>query len=223
MSGRRTSTERGPWTATRPVASDWSSRTARAPARRSARASETTCGVAGVGDDHEPVLGEAIDDQVVDDAAVGRTDHRVVGAPDGERRRVRDQRAGKRRCRPRALDEQLAHVREVEQADPLADRAMLLEDRRVLDRHPPAGELDHPGAEAGVPVGQRRVVDGLRLDGGVGHEAASAALRLPDAASTLAAPTPSSSAAWATSARSVSKVSIAAASPKSIQRTWSNS
>ena len=36
---------------------------------------------------------EPVDDQVVEDPAVGGADHRVVGAADGERRRVRDERA----------------------------------------------------------------------------------------------------------------------------------
>ena len=86
-------------------------------------------GVARVGHDHEPVLGQPIDDEVVDDPAVGGTDHRVVRPPDGERRRVRDDAAGEGLAGRRALHDQLAHVREVEQADPLADGPVLVEDR----------------------------------------------------------------------------------------------
>ena len=58
----------------------------------------------------------------------GAHDHRVLGAPDREGRRVGDERVGERRAGLRALDEELAHVRQVEQAGPLADRPMLLED-----------------------------------------------------------------------------------------------
>ena len=52
--------------------------------------------------------------------------------------------------------------------------------------------------ERGVPIRQRRLVNDLGLDGRVGHEAASAALRLPDPSSTPGVPTPRRSAAWAT-------------------------
>ena len=68
----------------------------------------------------------------------GAHDHRVVGPADGEGRRVGDERAGQGRAGLRALDEQLAHVRQVEQPGALADGAMLLEDAGVLDRHQPA-------------------------------------------------------------------------------------
>ena len=45
--------------------------------------------VRGVGDDHEPLLAEAIDDQVVEDAAVREADHRVVRAAHFEARPAR--------------------------------------------------------------------------------------------------------------------------------------
>ncbi len=111
--------------------------------------------VAGVGDDQEAVLAEAVDDQVVDDPAVGRADHRVVGATDGQARRVGDERRRECRAGLGALDVELAHVRQVEQPDPLADGPVLLDDRAVLDRHQPAAEFDQPRAERAVGVGQR--------------------------------------------------------------------
>ncbi len=40
--------------------------------------------IGGVGHDHEALGGHAVDDQVVDDAAVGGADHAVVGAPLGQ-------------------------------------------------------------------------------------------------------------------------------------------
>ena len=106
--------------------------------------------VAGVGDDEEPLVGQAVDDEVVDDAAVRGADHRVVGSTDREGWRIRDERGGERRTGVRPVDEQFAHVREVEQAAALADRPVLLEDARVLDRHEPAAELDEPRAEVFV-------------------------------------------------------------------------
>ena len=45
-----------------------------------------------VGHDHEALTGDAVDDQVVDDAAVVGADHRVVRAAFGQARRVADDR-----------------------------------------------------------------------------------------------------------------------------------
>ena len=106
--------------------------------------------VAGVGHDQEPRLGQPVDDQVVDDPAVRRADHRVVGPPDGQARWVGHEGRGERGPGVRTLDVELAHVRQVEQADPFADGAMLLDDRAVLHRHQPAAELDQACAELAV-------------------------------------------------------------------------
>ena len=125
-------------------------------------------------------------------------------------------RRGQGRPGFRALDLELAHVRQVEQPDPLADRPVLLDDRAVLDRHQPATELDEPRPEGPMRLGQRCPVDG-RLHR-VGHGAVSATGRA-DAVPGCAITRP----ARATSARSVSKVSIVAASANEIQRTSSNS
>ena len=135
-----------------------------------------------VGDHHEAILGEPVDDQVVEDAAVGRADHRVLGAADGQRRWVRHE--GKSQCLTgvRPLHEQLAHVREVEQPGSLSDRSMLVEDRAVLHRHPPAGEVDHPGAQRLMAVGQWCLVDDGSGPPRVGHEARSAGVPMSSAA-----------------------------------------
>ncbi len=118
-----------------------------------------------VRDDHEPVVGEAVDDEVVEDPPVGRADHRVVRAPDGEGGRVGDERRRERGPGLRPLDDELAHVRQVEQAGRRADGAVLLEDPAVLDRHQPAGELDDPRAQRLVAVEQR----GGQRRGHLGH------------------------------------------------------
>ena len=110
-----------------------------------------------------------------------------------------------------ALDQQLAHVRQVEQSRPLPDAAMLLEDRSVLHRHPPTGEVDHAGAQRLMATGQWCFVDDAACHLREGHEASSARMVARIWA------------AWATSPRSVSKVSMVGASSKSIQRTSSNS
>ena len=172
--------------------------------------------VARVGDDQEALLAEPVDDEVVDDPAVGGADHRVLGATDGQGGRIRDQRRGEGQAGLRAVDVELAHVRQVEQADSLADRPMLVDDRAVLDRHQPATEFDQPRTEVAVGIGQGGEVD-RRLEG-VGHEAASVRA--------VSDPAPGCAISWAaraTRARSVSKVSIVGAWSKGIQRTSSNS
>ena len=56
-----------------------------------------------VGHDHEAVRGDAVDDQVVDDPAVGRADHAVVRATLGQPRRIADERSGEARAAPGPL------------------------------------------------------------------------------------------------------------------------
>jgi hypothetical protein len=63
--------------------------------------------------------------------------------------------------RPRPLDLELAHVRDVEDARVRADGAVLGDDAGVLDRHLPAGEGNHARAELDVSVVERRVLEGL--------------------------------------------------------------
>jgi uncharacterized protein (DUF2336 family) len=133
-----------------------------------------------------------------------------VRAPDGQAGRIGDEGRGKCRSGLGTVHVQLAHMRQVEQADALANGSVLLDDRAVLDRHQPATEFDQPRPEIAVRVGQRSEMDG-GVDG-IGHEAASAS---PVRASARAA--------FATRFRSVSKVSNVAAVSKPTQRTSSNS
>ena len=62
------------------------------------------------------------------------------------------------------VERQPAHVADVEQPDPLADRLVLLDDRRVLDGHRPAAELDEPAAVGLVPVVQRASGGAVAVD-----------------------------------------------------------
>jgi hypothetical protein len=55
-----------------------------------------------------------------------------------------------------AVDDQPAHVRDVEQADGATRGVMLLDDRAVLHRHRPPGKVDHPSAVSDMPVVKRR-------------------------------------------------------------------
>ena len=132
----------------------------------------------------------------------GGADHRVVGPPDGEARRVRDERGGERRPGRRALHVQLAHVRQVEQPDPLADGPVLLDDRAVLDRHQPAAELDQPRPE--VASGGRSAASG----GPAARPPRSRAARSRPSRRRPAGSSRDGAAGRATSARSVSNVSI---------------
>jgi hypothetical protein len=55
-----------------------------------------------------------------------------------------------------AAELQPPHMRDIEHADGIARRLMLLGDRCVLDRHTPAGEIDHAAAVRDVPIVKRR-------------------------------------------------------------------
>ena len=66
--------------------------------------------------------------------------------------------------RARALDLELAHVRDVEDAGVGPHRAVLGDDALVLDGHLPARERDEPRAERGVPVVKRRAEQRLHAD-----------------------------------------------------------
>ncbi len=159
VSGARTSTERGPWIAHRAVARERSSRIARKRVDPLGEQVADQGSVAGVGHDQEPLLGQAVDDQVIEDPAVRGADHRVVGPADREAGRLRDDGRGQRLGRLGPLDEQLAHVGQIEQAGPLADGPVLLEDAGVLERHLPAAERGQLRPGRLVPPDQRRGVD----------------------------------------------------------------
>ena len=120
--------------------------------------------VGGVGDGQEPVA-VAIGEEVVEHAAVLAAQHRVLRAVDGDLGDVVGEHALQERLgvRPRRLH--LAHVRDVEDADPLAHRDVLLADARVLDRHLPAGERDEARASRHVAVVQRGALQRLGTGG----------------------------------------------------------
>ena len=164
-------------------------------------------GVARVGDDEEALLGEPVDDQVVEDPAVRGADHRILGPADGQPGRLRDDGSGERLAGVGPLDEQLAHVRQVEEPGAFTDGPMLLDDPAVLEGHLPAAEGGHLGAERLVPIGERA---------GVGDPLGRRVAHVDDASATTCA-------ARSTRARSVSKVSSPPASARSTQRTSSNS
>ena len=112
-------------------------------------------GVRGVGHDHEVVLAEAVGDQVVQDAAVLGDDHGVLRLAVFQRGEVGDEGVVQKRGGVGALDGDLAHVGQVEDAHVVADGAVLLQLRAVLQRHLPAAEVGETGAELLVGGMQR--------------------------------------------------------------------
>ncbi len=115
-------------------------------------------------------VAQAVGDQVVDDAALRRS-AAACTAPGACARRSRslDSTRCRNALRAVARDLELAHVRDVEDAGARAHGAVLLGDADVVDRHLPAGERHHAGAELDVAGVQRRAPERgahvpLRLD-----------------------------------------------------------
>ncbi len=117
-------------------------------------------GVGGVGDHQVLVLRGAVDDQVVQDAAVLAADHGVAGAQHAERGDEADQRVVEQLAGLRTGDGDLAHVREVEQTGLGADGEVLLALAAVAQRHVPAREVGHGGAERAVQRVERGQAEG---------------------------------------------------------------
>ena len=112
-------------------------------------------------------LGRAVDDdiemiaaagchQVVDDPAGIVEQHRVAQAAILEQHQLARQQRLERLVDPRAADDQLAHVADVEQAGMGAGPQMLGDDAVILDRHGIARERDHPRAMGTVPRVERQ-------------------------------------------------------------------
>ncbi len=107
-------------------------------------------GVARVGDDHVLGLAQAVDDQVVQDAAVLGDDHGVAGAARSDRGDVAHQGVVQEGGGLRAGDGDLAHVGQVEQTGPGADGVVLVTLTGVPQGHVPAGEVGHGRAQRSV-------------------------------------------------------------------------
>ena len=114
-----------------------------------------------VDDQEVPARLEPVDDQVVDDAATLVREERVLRTSDLDPVEVVREQALEEVLRVRALDLELTHVRDVEDAAVRADGPMLFEHAGVLHRHVPAGERHHPCAERHVTVMKRCLRKGL--------------------------------------------------------------
>ena len=114
-------------------------------------------GVGGVGDEQHAVVVVHVGDQVVDDAA-GRVvaAQRVLRLARADPAQVVGEGAVDEVDGARAGDDGLAEVADVEDADRLADRGVLLDHAGgVLQRHRPAAEVRELRAERLVPVVER--------------------------------------------------------------------
>jgi len=113
------------------------------------------------GIDHQEILigRAAIGDEVIDHAAIFIEHDRVLAFADRESCEVVGEQAVELIERAGAADEHLTHVRNVEDANLLADCLVLIDDRAVLHGHVPSGEGHHPGAEGEMGGFERRMVE----------------------------------------------------------------
>ncbi|OPZ77851.1 MAG: hypothetical protein BWY77_01620 [bacterium ADurb.Bin431] len=103
-------------------------------------------------DDHQIVVGEAVDEQIVDDAPLRVAHRRILHLTDVHLADIVDGDLLQKGLGIGSLDNEFAHMGDVEEADGGADPAMLLDDAAVLDGHIIAGELDQLGARLLVHV-----------------------------------------------------------------------
>ena len=122
--------------------------------------------IGGVDAEEEAVVGEPVNEQVVDEAAALVEQTRVL------RLAVLEARGAVRSGlldeveRLGADDFELPHVADVEQTNALADGFMLGDEAGVLDRHVPAAEVDHTRPEGAVNLVERGSEEVLRCGGG---------------------------------------------------------
>ena len=105
---------------------------------------------AGVDDQQIVVVAEFVDQDVVDECSLGIEHGRVLRLADGQLRGIVHGEGLDGGQRARAAELDIAHVADVEQPYAGADRHVLGGDAGVFDRHIPAAEIDHLGAE--LPV-----------------------------------------------------------------------
>ena len=109
-----------------------------------------------VNDQQKFSLADAIHDQIVDDSGGIVEQERVLTLADVQFLDA----VGQHRVQPcgssATANDELAHVRNVEDADIVSYRLMFLDDACVLNRHQPAGERHHLGAAFYVLVVKRR-------------------------------------------------------------------
>src|SRR5439155_9821244 len=119
--------------------------------------------VRGIDYNHVFGVADPVDDDVVDDRPAFVGDETVARLAHIETGDVARHEAVERGARGATLEEELAHVREIEEAGAAADRAMLRDDALVLDRHLVAREGHHLRPELLMLVEQRSAAHCRRL------------------------------------------------------------
>jgi hypothetical protein len=91
-----------------------------------------------------------INDQVINNAATLVQQKGVLARPDIELVDVICEHGVEPFARAGSLQNQLSHVRNIEDSGMISHGLMFLDDARVLHRHEPPGERNHSGAEPNV-------------------------------------------------------------------------
>ncbi len=87
------------------------------------------------------VFGKVINNQVVDSAAIRKTELRVERLVNGEAGNIVGDEVLQERKRIRAFDFEFAHVTDIEKASMRAYRAVFFDDAGILNGHLEAAEL----------------------------------------------------------------------------------
>jgi hypothetical protein len=129
----------------------------------------------GVDDEEEFAFAGAIGDEVVDDAAVVIEEEGVVAVAGGEAGDVVGEGVIEEGFGVGAIDDDLAHVGDVEDANVLADGVVFGHKAGILDGHFPAGEGDQAGSEGEVVLVEGGALEifghgGAILDAALGFE-----------------------------------------------------
>ena len=114
----------------------------------------------GIHDQQITLLLDTIHDQVVDHAALFVEQKGVLAFADGKPFEIIGQHAVQPFRRRRPGNEELPHVRDVEDAELAPNRLVLVKDAGVLDGHRPAPEADHLSAKRHVFAMQRSLFQG---------------------------------------------------------------
>ncbi len=116
--------------------------------------------VAGVDDNDVKRLPEGIvvvaHQHVVEDAALIVGHERVADLAQFHVGHAASEQFSQKNRRAWPFEPQPAHVRNISDCNGISRGGMLFDDRRILHRHGPAGEIDHPCAVGDMPVKKRR-------------------------------------------------------------------
>ena len=112
--------------------------------------------VARVDDEQPDLVGQLVDDQIVDDATLGIEQKRVLSLTLVKAVNITRESLAKQPLSAGAGDLELPHVRDVKEPGSRSYRAVLFVDTHVVDRHLPACKINHARAELDVAIVQWR-------------------------------------------------------------------